>query len=40
MEVNTRTGLWSQAAMINEYGIKLSDFDELLKKSMKAINIK
>ena len=32
MEVNTGTGLWSQAAMINEYGIKLSDFDELLKR--------
>lgn len=32
MEANTGTGLWSQAAMINEYGIKLSDFDELLKR--------
>ena len=32
MEVNTGTGLWSQAAMINEYGIKLSDFYELLKR--------
>ena len=32
MEVNTGTGLWSQAAMINEYAIKLSDFDELLKR--------
>ena len=32
MEANTGTGLWSQAAMINEYSIKLSDFDELLKR--------
>ena len=33
MEVNTGIGLWSQAAMINEYGIKLSDFYELIKRS-------
>lgn len=32
MEVNTGTGLWSQVAMVNEHKVKLSDFDELIKR--------